>query len=89
MSSSLDQTLMLWLLNGLTKTIKEYDKLFVVNLEMVEVWLYNNDVDLIQFISIDDIGRPINLLVSREIIEIEWLIKEFAWSSNLQQENID
>jgi len=88
-SSSLDQTLMLWLLNGLTKTIKEYDKLFVVNLEMVEVWLYNNDVDLIQFISIDDIGRPINLLVSREIIEIEWLIKEFAWSSNLQQENID
>ena len=61
---------------------------FVVNLEMVEVWLYNNDVDLNQFISIDDMGRPINLFLSREIIEIGWLTKEFAWSSNLQQEKI-
>lgn len=83
---------MLWLLNGLTKTIKEDDKPFVVNLEMIEAWLYNNDVDLIHFVSIvsiDNMGLPINLIVSKKIVEIGWLTKEFAWSSNLQQENVD
>lgn len=55
-SSSLYQDLMFWLLDGSTKTVKEDDKLFVVNLRMPNRWLYNHDLGLVLLIKVDNMG---------------------------------
>jgi hypothetical protein len=55
-SLSLYQDLMFWLLDGSTKTVKEDDKLFVVNLRMPNRWLYNHDLGLVLLIKVDNMG---------------------------------
>jgi len=55
-------------------------------IRMANIWFYNDDVGLVQFIGIDDIGCPIDFFVSKKITGMKWLITDFARPTNLQWE---
>jgi hypothetical protein len=56
-----------------TEKVKAYDKLFVINSRMVNAWLYSNDVGIVQFMSINNMGCLINFLVNKKLVWMGWL----------------
>lgn len=66
---SLHQTLMFgYYITWSIEKVKAYDKSFVINSRMVDAWLYSNDVGLVQFMSINNMGCLINFLVNKKLV---------------------